>query len=195
MKKILTILICTLSLALKAQIVHIPDANFKKALIEYGIDINHDGEIQESEALLATKIIVSEDSISSLEGIASFANIIELSCDRNNLTALDVSKNLKLEKLFCDKNKLTSLDVSKNPNLSILDCHKNGLTSLDVSKNANLFGLFCNDNKLTSLDVTSNPELNTLDCKHNKLTKIYITFANNTKGDYTKDATANWVKK
>ena len=33
-----------------AQIVNIPDANFKAALIAYGVDANNDGQIQVSEA-------------------------------------------------------------------------------------------------------------------------------------------------
>ncbi len=36
-----------------------------------------------------------------------------LGCGSNQLTALDVSKNTKLEVLSCSRNRLTTLDVSK----------------------------------------------------------------------------------
>ncbi len=39
--------------------------------------------------------------------------LIDLTCDDNQLNALDVSKNTALAYLYCDKNQLTTLDVSK----------------------------------------------------------------------------------
>ena len=135
MKKLLILLLCVVSLAVKAQIVNIPDANFLKGLIAAGVDINYDGKIQESEALLVTEINVNGKNISSLEGIASFKNLIKLDCGSNLLTALDLSKNPNLEELACGGNKLASLDLSNNIKLTDLLCDNNDLANLDLSKN------------------------------------------------------------
>ena len=51
MKTIIILIILTLYFNISnGQIVNIPDANFKNALIDEGVDTNNDGEIQVSEA-------------------------------------------------------------------------------------------------------------------------------------------------
>ncbi|MGC4104722.1 hypothetical protein [Ferruginibacter sp.] len=57
-----------------AQVVNIPDANFKQALLAANpsIDLNNDGQIQVSEALLVDQIDVNNKNISDLTGIQSF---------------------------------------------------------------------------------------------------------------------------
>lgn len=59
-----------------AQIVNIPDANFKTALLAIGgLDANSDEEIQCSETLTLTGTLnVSNKSISNLTGIEAFTN-------------------------------------------------------------------------------------------------------------------------
>lgn len=47
-----------------AQIVNIPDINFKNALISLGVDINNDQEIQETEAEKIITVNVSNKKIS-----------------------------------------------------------------------------------------------------------------------------------
>ena len=70
------------TLTAKAQIVDIPDTNFKNALLNHDpiIDTNNDGEIQESEAESVTVMYVTDKNISSLEGIQSFILLELLSC-------------------------------------------------------------------------------------------------------------------
>ena len=69
-----------------------------------------------------------------------YGAITEFYCsdNRENLTALDVSKNGDLKTLDCSGNQLSSLGVSENGSLEQLDCSYNQLSSLDVSKNGNL---------------------------------------------------------
>lgn len=183
-------------------IVNIPDANFKRALVENtSINTNRDTQISYAEARAYTgRIDVSNKNISSLEGIEAFINITELNCFWNQLTSLDVSKNTALQILFCDNNQLTSLDVSgaialkeldcSNNQLTNLDvsgatalqilfCGNNQLTSLDVSKNVALQRLFCDNNQLTSLDVSKNTALERLDCEYNQLTQLNLANGNN----------------
>ena len=104
-----------------------------------------------------------------------FKNLEYLDCDGDNLTALDVSKNINLTELYCDGNQLTTLDVSKNVNLINLNCSFNPLTFLDISKNVNLKQLKCYYNKLKALDVSKNINLTYLNCYMNQLTTIDLS--------------------
>jgi len=52
----------------------------------------------------------------------------------NQLTNLDLSKNVKLEKLNYTHNQLTNLDLSKNIELKELSCVSNQLTSVEFLK-------------------------------------------------------------
>lgn len=171
-----------------AQIVNIPDANFKNALINNttvdttgdGIansdaDFNNDGEVQQSEADAIFGIFVLNYGITSMEGIASFPNITELRCNTNQLTSLDVSANTNLVELRCSFNSIESLDVSSNPNLELLFCSSNGMNSLNVSANPNLKNLSCFNNNYTSLDISSCTLLEKINCNYNQLTTFDIS--------------------
>ena len=98
-----------------------------------------------------------------------------LGCYSNQLTELDVSKNIQLAVVVCWNNQLTKLDVSKNMQMTILYCYNNQLKSLDVSKNAKLMSLHCDNNQLTKLDVSKNAQLEILYCDNNQLTKLDVS--------------------
>ena len=148
-----------------AQIVNIPDANFKAYLVgEPTINTNSDGEIQVTEASAFTgAIVVSSLSISDLTGIEAFTALTELWCDNNSLTSLDVSQNTALTIIYCRYNSLTILNVSNNAALTQLYCSNNLLTSLDVSNNTALIRVYCYNNSLTSLDVRNGNNINMQD--------------------------------
>jgi hypothetical protein len=173
-----------------AQIVDIPDANFKAKLLSasvsnqtaqnsagnwVAIDTNGDGEIQLSEAQNIKRLDVDYSNISDLTGIEAFTNLRLLACYHNQLTSLDVSQNVNLEVLACYSNQLTSLDVAQNVNLQNLRCYSNQLTSLDVSQNVNLQYFRCSSNPLTSLDVSQNVNLQSLLCSNNQLTSLDVS--------------------
>ncbi|MFP9115799.1 T9SS type A sorting domain-containing protein [Flavobacterium sp. RHBU_3] len=63
-----------------AQVVNIPDANFKNYLLNYPdpIDTNNDGEIQVSEAIIITHLSVEGSQIYNFQGIESFTNLVTL---------------------------------------------------------------------------------------------------------------------
>jgi len=186
-----------------AQIVTIPDINFKNKLLNHDpvIDINNDGEIQFSEAEAITETInvsgtsSNQGEITDLTGIEAFINIDELKCEYNLLTTLSLNSNTLLKDLFCDENEITVLNISNNTILRTLSCSNNLLTSLDVSSNVNLEFLQCNFgiletidvsnnpilhylyiqvNQLTNLDITNNPELYVLICNDNQLTSLNL---------------------
>lgn len=153
------------SFSVEAQIVNIPDANFKAKLLEASpsntiaqnssnqnikIDANDDGEIQESEALLVRKLDVSNASISSLEGINSFSNLSELRANNNNLSYLNIND---LDFLYLENNQF-----SLQENL-ILNSNGFVLNFIDLSNNLlNSFNLgqFMSDNNLIDLVLKLN---------------------------------------
>ena len=186
MKNLMMITLALILFALQSTaqtIVNIPDANFRTALIAMndGITASTDNNISVNEIDTITRIDVYQKNISDLTGIGAFTELKWLDCDINNLTALDLSKNTKLDSLFCGGNKYTELDLSGlsltylscivNLNLTNLDCSNNNLTYLEVTYNENLTNLDCSNNNLTYLDCRKNRKLDTLDCSHNKLTK------------------------
>ncbi|MBV1924267.1 MAG: T9SS type A sorting domain-containing protein [Flavobacteriaceae bacterium] len=167
----ITLLLC--SVFSQAQIVDIPDANFKNTLVnvhcvdtnedgfpDSDVDTNDDGEIQESEAEAVLWLLVNEREIDSLEGIEYFINLEWLNCINNNLTELNVTQNINLQHLECYSNQLTSLDVSQNQNLLNLYCQSNQITNLDVSQNQNLLRLWCSTNQLSSLYINNGNNIN-----------------------------------
>jgi hypothetical protein len=164
------------SFTANAQIVNIPDANFKSALLNHDpvIDTNNDGEIQQSEAEAVIIMSVDHKEISSMEGIQSFTNLVHLVCHRNELTSLDVTQNSVLEFLWCFDNNLTSLDVSQNSNLETLVAYNNNLSSIDVSQNAELKVLGVERNNISTLDVSENLQLISLHCGYNNLSVLDV---------------------
>ena len=160
--------------------LNIPDANFKKYLLE-NCDMNRDGRLTLSDAeawnnsTLAKFFYITYTNINSLKGIEYFTALAYLNCGSNELTSLDLSKNIALTQLECDNNRLTSLDLSKNTALTQLICYNNRLTSLDVSKNTALTKLGCDKNQLTSLDLSGCTALTQLECDNNQLTSLDVS--------------------
>jgi len=168
-----------------AQIVNIPDANFKAALLKANpytrdiydqpiyIDSNNDGEIQLSEAQEVFTLNVSNSNISSLEGLSSFTNLGSLGCDGNKLTTLDLKGLSKLFGLNCSNNKLVSIDNTQDsPILIWIYCNNNNLTFIDLVPLINLKNLICYNNKLTSLNLCTLNKLGELRCNNNQLTSL-----------------------
>jgi hypothetical protein len=195
-----------------AQIVNIPDANLKTRLLAASasiyiarnasdqnmkIDVNDDGEIQETEALAVYTLNIQSSGIVDLSGIEAFSNLrnlftsnnpgvgnfnysvfinlINLQCSGNNMTQLNVNSLVNLIGLNCSGNQLTQLEVGNLTNLISLFCGSNQLTQLDVSNLVNLAELFCGYNLLTQLDVSNITNLVDVNCAHNSLTTLNIT--------------------
>ena len=164
--------------------IPIPDANFKKYLVEI-FDTDQDGEIIQKEAARIKSIEVSTDTISSLQGIEFFTSLTKLSCRGSwdstqgkylgQLESLDVSKNTALTHLECGGNQLTVLDVSKNTALTYLYCYNNQLTALDVSKNTALTRLRCRYNPyLTEIWLKRNQTIAEFEYDKNVATIYYV---------------------
>lgn len=154
MKNLYLLLACMLGFTeLNAQIVNIPDANFKAMLLESGktkmgiaravfggafyddfiIDSNNNGEIEISEIEYIENLYIDYSKISDLKGIEYFVNLRDLTCSFNNLTYLDLSNLEKLEGIGCNDNQITSLKLHKKGHLSFCDFSNNKLTSFDAT--------------------------------------------------------------
>jgi len=182
----------------KSPVVHIPDANFKKALLRYTkVDINKDKKIQVSEAnALTGKIDCTSEGIVDFTGLEAFVSIDTLTCRYNDattfslkgnknlkilncngmkLTSLDLSGNPLLEEIYCFSNKLTQLDLSKNPELNSLWCYNNQLVKIMTSNCLKLKSFICRNNSLAKLDLKNNNKLTYLDCSTNSLSEIDLS--------------------
>lgn len=160
-----------------AQIVNIPDANFKGNLVSNtSINTNGDNEIQTSEAsVFSGTINVNDKHISNMTGIEAFTSLEYLICSYNQLTSLNLSANTALTDLECYNNQLTSLNLPASTAFTTLECDGNQLTSLNLSVCSALTFLNCNYNQLTSLNLSANTSLNALWCSNNQLTNLNIS--------------------
>ena len=137
-----------------AQIVNIPDTNFKAKLLAadhtpfnafafgfdhqaFKLDVNNDGEIQSSEAQLVIQLNIGDGNIADLTGIESFTNLIVLNCNNNALTNLNLNSLPTITVLQCQNNQLSSLDVRGLNGLDYLNCSDNQLTSLYIKNGSN----------------------------------------------------------
>lgn len=150
---------------MQAQIVNIPDANFKSTLIGLGVDTNGDGQIQVSEAEAVTNLYMTSRNINSLEGIQAFINLIVLDCSDNNLSSLTITQLANLERLSIHKNQLTSIDLSHNLNLKSISCGDNFITELDLSLHTNLEEVLCPANRLVKLNIQNGNNANLRDLR------------------------------
>ena len=198
MKKLLHFLLF-LSCVSNAQIVNIPDANFKAKLLsadvttsvasasyDYNtydsmpttfvkIDVNNDGEIQNSEIQSIQFLDVRNSGVSDMTGLAAFVNLKFLICSQNQLTNLDLSSNLALRELYCRGSGVTTLNVVSNLNLRVLFCDGNQIANLNVAQNVNLITLNADFNLLSQINVTQNIALQTLSVSNNQIANLNIS--------------------
>ena len=184
-------------------IATITDNNFKNSLLnDHIIDTNNDGIISCDEAAAYTGgINVDNKAIESLSGISSFTKITSLSCNDNNLSALDVSLNTALtylsfnnnsignidlfangllKELYCNNNLLPSIHLLRQSALKTLSCDNNNLTSISsLFATTALTTLSCSSNKIEDLDVSNNIILTQLNCASNNLTSLNLANGNN----------------
>ena len=170
--------------------VNFPDAIFR-AYVSNNCDTNGDGVLSKAECENADSIDVRQKGIADLGGVEFFTNLTYLHCGWNNLSAVDLSKNVKLVNVYLNSNKLKNLDVSKNTALVTMYCDFNELTELDVSNCTELDYFDCKNNQLTKLDVSNKSKLTVLRCERNQLTEINLSGSNlwSINCDYNKLAT------
>ncbi len=158
----------------------IPDSNFEDKLIALQIDKDgKNGKVATMSVISLTSLNVSNSNIADLTGIEDFTSLTSLESNNNQLTTINISKNLSLTKLNVSKNKLSILNVASHTLLSNLDCSNNEILVLDVSKNTKLTYLSTSFNKLKTLDVSKNTILKEFDCAGNDLYNLNLKNGNN----------------
>ncbi len=116
--------------------VYIPDTNFLNALvntncadldgngtIDSDADINDDGQIQMSEAEAVYGLYVSNNDISSLEGVQNFINLTSLDCSVNQLASLNISNGNNIN--------ITNFNAVENTELNCIE-----VDDVDYANNA-----------------------------------------------------------
>ncbi|MFM2393027.1 MAG: hypothetical protein RLZZ546_1009 [Bacteroidota bacterium] len=160
----LVIALMLISYFVSAQIINIPDPNFKNAFVNtkcvdadentYGdidVDVNNDGEIDVSEAEAVIDLFISKQEITNLSGIEYFKNLDELTIQDNNIEEINIADLLLLQELNLSNNKIKKLNLSNLPNLKYLDVMSNKLTSSIFPNVKTILGLSCGDRKLYPL--------------------------------------------
>lgn len=113
--------------------------------------------------------------IESVAGIEYLTNLKLIDLTRNEISKIDLSKNVELEEAFLGNNELTELDVSGCSKLTYLEVFINQLEVLDLSNNPLLETLCANKNDLESLDLSKNPELVDLRLSSNELESLDLS--------------------
>lgn len=204
MKNFLLCLLLVVSFAASAQIVTIPDANFKARLLLAGdhtspnlnlinarnvygntikIDANNDGEIQETEAAQIYKINISNISVSSIQGLEAFVNLKEILFAGFNISSLVMPQLTSLERFSLSSGNVYSLNVSQLVNIKELIIRDCKFPTLDVSNLASLTFVSHNPNTtvvgqsvhLTSVNLQGAVSLKEINFGNNKLTNIDLT--------------------
>ncbi len=148
-----------------------PDATFRE-YVSNQFDTNHDAVLSESEIAAVETIDLSYPNrtrrengpLAKLDGIEYFDNLKSLKFDNNKVSALDVSKNTKLEYLSFENNRVEKINLAQNTLLETLICSQNSISSLDLGKNKALTYIYCSNNDLKKLDLSNNSLLTTLIC-------------------------------
>lgn len=154
-----------------------PDAAFRKWL-EHPGHINGygaDGVLTAEELADIRSIDVTNQNLTTLQGIEVFSALESLNCKNNVLTALDVSQNTGLKHLHCAFNRISSLDVSGLKELISLNCESNGMTKLDLTGCSALEIIYCRNNNLPVVDFSTNTKLKFIETFDNKLTDVDLS--------------------
>ncbi|UPT72240.1 MAG: T9SS type A sorting domain-containing protein [Flavobacterium sp. JAD_PAG50586_2] len=188
MKKFYSLIIILIGFVANAQVINIPDANFKAKLLAADssnniastgfpavptkIDSNNNGEIEQSEALLIVGLRIDGSNISDLTGLEYFHNLDGLVASNNPLTTFSQNGMPNLHDLILENGNLTSIDFSGYTSLWQLHIVNNSLTSLSLSSFTHLSYLDCANNNLTTIDITGCSELTGIILSNNQLTTI-----------------------
>ena len=155
--------------------VFILDNNFEQALIDLSIDSDGiiNNRILRADAEVVTgQLNVVNKNISDLTGIEAFVNITELQAGDNNLSTIDVTQNVLLEKIWVYRNNLTNLNLSANTAMQRVSAGGNQLTSIDLTGLNQVHTLLIWQNQLSDLEISDLNQLTSLDVRDNQLSNL-----------------------
>ncbi|WP_299116498.1 T9SS type A sorting domain-containing protein [uncultured Winogradskyella sp.] len=151
MKNLYLIVVVFLTTTANAQYTAIPDANFEAALAAYD-DISNDGQVPTNSINTLTFLNVSNNNITSLNGIQDFTALEQLEFNDNDIQTVDLSQNVSLQRLRSYSNPLINLDLSHNTQLIELRGYACPmLTSVNIANG--------NNSNMSHFNISSNTNL------------------------------------
>ncbi|MBD3582808.1 leucine-rich repeat domain-containing protein [Flavobacterium selenitireducens] len=195
MKQILLFLLMITAMV-NAQLVDIPDPQFKANLLEaspteqiaknfnddwIAIDANSDGQIQVSEAQAVKYLIIKNYAVTGITGIGSFSNLETLHIRTNQMASAEFPAMPNLKTLILlDLQYMTTLDIGSLSGLTTFQCiSMYSLTSIDFTALTNLEHISCSFSSLTSVNVNGLQNLLTLNLFGNLLSNLDASGAPN----------------
>lgn len=192
MKKKLLYLLLLFSGIASAQIVNIPDINFKNWLLSANtsndiakdindnyivIDTNGDYEIQESEALQVWSLSIQGSGVSDATGLEAFTNLRYFNCSLNNgLTYLDLSTLVNLETFISDTGTpLEFLSFSGLANLQYVFLYDGNLETIDFTGVTSLEVITLQDVPVTNIDFSDMISLQSLSIFYTNLVNVDLS--------------------
>lgn len=164
-KNVLALFIVLISSQAFAQIIDCPDANLKNKLLSsqsgvgiayacsgtsFAIDVNGDGEIEVSEALLVCRLIINDAGITDLTGLEYFTNLTRFKANNNAITEADMTPFASMTGIDIMNNQLTSVNISGLMNLFNANFSNNQLTTLEMSGLSKLFVVGLENNQISA---------------------------------------------
>ena len=146
-------------------------------LVLTSFDVNGDGILSAEEAAVVTDLVLTldetsdeeQEAITSLKGIKNFVNLVNLDCDGNLLTELDLSGLEKLEYVDCSYNNIKTFNVSGCKSLKWIYAYMNNISKFYFEGCNNLLIVQMWKNNLTSIDMSGMAELVYFDLRMNML--------------------------
>ncbi|MBS1533681.1 MAG: T9SS type A sorting domain-containing protein [Bacteroidetes bacterium] len=191
----LTLVLCSLNTS--AQVVNIPDANFKQLLtstlmldtngdgtLDSDVDTNNDGQIQTSEALAVTLFFLNDYvnqqgysfPINNLTGLEAFTNVTELSINSISAASIDLTALIHLEKLYINHAfTLPNLNMTGLTNVKNLFSVQSDLSNFQFSSLPNLENIELENVTGFETNFASLPHLKNLSFTNCPLTSINLS--------------------
>ena len=154
---------------------YVPDNNFEQALMD-DVNINVDPILDDyvPTAIIETltNLDINGKNISDLTGIEDFIALQNLNCSDNDLSTVDLSKNINLIEIDCSNNVFSVIDFTENTALITINCSDNMLSDLDLIANTNVTNLNISNNTFSEFNPSNIPTLQILNCDVNQLVDL-----------------------
>ncbi len=120
-------------------------------------------------------VVTGNTNLNTLDLSEGCDNVVEIQCNSNNLSEINVSSCAALQTLNCNANPvLSAIDLSNNAALLKLEISENRLSAIDLSAQTNLDKLVIKDTYLSSLDLSASTKLSKVECQNSPNLKELI---------------------
>ncbi|MDR1563939.1 MAG: cell wall-binding repeat-containing protein [Oscillospiraceae bacterium] len=168
-------------------VINFPDANLKAELIRYGVDINGDGKITQSEmAGVKNDINLCEEDIVNIDGLQYLVNVTNLNLSSNKITDISPLANLvNLEWLYLHENQISDISpLASITNLIAVSLEENQISDItpQIANLMNLASIGLGGNQIRDISPLANlPRLEQLGLTNTQISDIspLINFVGN----------------